>query len=147
MGVFEHQPVHSVDEWLDLYRRYRDDALVLLKSKRPDGVWLNAGTAVECLLKAAIMRKEGLNRWPDKSDAPALWSHDLWMLCRRLGIDPLGLHTHQVAPKLKTVLDWRREHGYSANKLPLKNARNMHDAAFGGDGVVEWIARQYRLNI
>jgi hypothetical protein len=141
-------PVNSRDEWLELCRRYRDDALALRRAKRPDGAWLNAGFAVECYLKAAVMKKERLNRWPDKDSAPDLWSHDLRGLFKRLGIDPLGLDPNsQVAAALKMVLDWRREHGYSVGKLPIKFADSMCRAAFEANGVVEWIAGLYRLDI
>jgi hypothetical protein len=133
---------------LVLSRRYRDDAEALRRAKRPDGAWLNAGFSVECCLKAAIMKKEGLNRWPDQQDAPDLWTHDLRGLFRRLGIDPLKFdHKHPVAPALKMVLDWRRDHGYSVGKLPVKYAENICRAAFESNGVVEWIAGLYRLNI
>jgi hypothetical protein len=116
--------------------------------RRADGAWLNAGFAVECCLKAAIMKKEGLNRWPDKDEAPDLWTHDLTGLFKRLGINPLKFdHKNKVAPALKTVLDWRREHGYSVGKLPIKHAGGLCRAAFGSNGVVEWIAGLYRLNI
>ena len=141
-------PVHSADEWLQLCARYRDDALALHRSRRPDGAWLSAGFAVECCLKAAIMKRERLNRWPDRDSAPDLWSHDLRGLFKRLGIDPLRFdHRNPVAPALKVVLDWRRDHGYSVGKLPVKFAGNLCEAAFGSNGVIEWIAGQYRLNI
>ena len=143
-----HQPVHSVDEWLALCRRYRGDAEALRASHRPEGAWLNAGFAVECCLKAAVMKKEGLNRWPDKDSAPDLWTHELRDLFKRLGIDPVKFdHRNKVAPSMKMVLDWRREHGYSVGKLPKKNAADMCEAAFGSNGIVEWLARTYRLNI
>jgi HEPN domain-containing protein len=141
-------PVNSVAEWLQLSRRFRGDAEALRIARRPDGAWLNAGFAVECCLKAAIMRKEGLNRWPDPESAPELWTHDLRGLFKRLGIDPLKFdHSHRVAPSLKMVLDWRRQHGYSVAKFPQKFASNLCDAAFGSNGVIEWIAAQYQLNI
>jgi len=141
-------PLHSSDEWLALCRRYRDDALILQRGRRPDGAWLNAGFAVECCLKAAIMKKERLNQWPDKDSAPDLWTHDLMSLFKRLGVDPLKFDPkNPVAPALKTVLDWRREHGYSVGKLPVKFAEAMCRAAFETNGVVEWIAGKYRLNI
>jgi HEPN domain-containing protein len=140
--------VNSSDEWLELCRRYRDDAQALRRAKRPDGAWLSAGFAVECCLKAAIMKKERLNRWPDKESAPDLWTHDLRGLFRRLGVDPLSFDTkNPVAPALKMVLDWRREHGYSVGKLPQKSADSMCQAAFESNGVVEWIASLYQLNI
>jgi hypothetical protein len=94
------------------------------------------------------MRKEGLNRWPDMQDAPELWTHDLRGLFKRLGIVPLKFDPkHRVAPALKMVLDWRRQHGYSVGKLPLKTSGSMCEAAFESNGVVEWLAAQYRLNI
>jgi hypothetical protein len=69
-------------------------------------------------------------------------------LFKRLGIDPLKFdHKNPVAPALKMVLDWRREHGYSVGKTPMKLAGNFCEAAFGPNGVVEWIAGLYRLNI
>jgi len=141
-------PVNSPDEWLQLCRQYRDDAEALRKARRPDGAWRNAGFAVECCLKAAIMKKEGLNRWPDPDRAPELWTHDLMGLFKRLGIDPLKFDpTHRVAPALKTVVDWRRSHGYSIAKLPQKYANDLCKAAFGPNGVIEWLADRYRLNI
>jgi hypothetical protein len=141
-------PINSVDEWLLLYRRYRGDAEALIAAKRADGAWLAAGFAVECCLKAAIMRKERLNRWPDPDTAPDLWTHDLRGLFRRLGIDPLGLdHRNPVAPSFKMVLDWRREHGYSVGTVPIRHSQNLCEAAFASNGVVEWIAGLYRLNI
>jgi hypothetical protein len=110
--------------------------------------WLNAGFAVECCLKAAIMARERLNGWPAPDIAPELWTHDLRGLIRRLGIDPEKFdHRHAVAPALKMVLDWRRQHGYSVGKMPLKFSGDLCDAAFGPNGVIEWIAGLYRLNI
>jgi hypothetical protein len=94
------------------------------------------------------MTKERLNRWPDKDSAPDLWTHDLRGLFKRLGIDPANFDPkNPVAPALKTVLDWRRDHGYSVEKLPVKFAQAMYSAAFEANGVVEWIAGLYRLNI
>jgi hypothetical protein len=131
-----------------LCKRYRGDALALNGSNRPEGAWLCAGFSIECCLKAAIMKKEGLNRWPDKEDAPELWTHDLLGLFKRLGVNPLGFdHKNPVAPRLKLVLDWRREHGYAVGKVPARFADDICEAAFGSNGVLEWIADLYHLNI
>jgi hypothetical protein len=143
-----HVAAHSPDGWLALFKRYRGDALVLLKAGHVDGAWLNSGFAMECCLKAAIMKKERLNRWPDKEDAPDLWTHELWSLFRRLGIEPHKFDSRNpIAPALKTVLDWRREDGYSIGKRPKRTAEDICEAAFGTDGVAEWLAQHYRLNI
>src|SRR5262245_53246827 len=112
---------------------------------RSEGAWLAAGFSVECALKAAIMSKERMNRWPDRQTAPDLWTHDLRDLFKRLGIDPMGIDPKSaIAPSLKMVLDWRREHGYSVGKVPNKMSRDMCNAAFGSNGVVEWLAGLYR---
>lgn len=141
-------PVNTVEGWLALCRRYSDDAQALRAARRPDGAWLNAGFAVECCLKAVIMKKERLNGWPAPDIAPELWTHDLRGLFKRLGIEPTKFdHRHPVAPALKTVLDWRRNHGYSTGKLPVEYANNLCDAAFGSTGVIEWLAARYQLNI
>ncbi len=109
---------------------------------------MNAGFAIECCLKAAIMKKERLNRWPDREAAPDLWTHDLRVLFKRLGIDPMTFDSRSpVAPSLKMVLDWRREHGYAVGKVPNKLARDICEAAFESNGVIEWLACLYRLNI
>jgi hypothetical protein len=94
------------------------------------------------------MKKERLNRWPGPDTAPDLWTHDLRSLFERLGINPKGFNTKDpIAPALKTVLDWRREHGYSVGKVPNRLAKDICEAAFGTSGVIEWLAKLYRLNI
>ncbi len=143
-----HQPVNSPDEWLALCRRYRGDAQSLRDVSRPDGAWMAAGFAIECCLKAAIMKKERLNRWPDRDSDPELWTHDLRVLFKRLGVDPLTFDPRNpIAPALKMCLEWRREHGYSIGKVPQKLAKDICEAAFESNGVIEWLAGLYRLNI
>lgn len=140
--------VHSVAEWLALAKSARLDTEVLLGTRRADLAWLQAGFAVECTLKAAIMKKEGLNHWPDKNAAPDLWTHDLIDLYGRLGVVPAKFDPkHSVAPALRMTLEWQREHGYAAGKLPIKYARDLCEAAFGDTGVIEWLAKKYQLNI
>jgi len=149
----DHPPVLVMveaarDRWIALCARYRADAISLLETKNSNGAWLQVGFSVECCLKAAIMKKERFNRWPSRQAEPNLWVHDLEILFRRPGIDPKEFdHANPVAPALKTVPEWRRDHGYSLAKLPWKHARDICEAAFGGNGVVEWIANLYRLNI
>jgi hypothetical protein len=119
----QYASVGSVDEWIALSCRYRDDARALLDVRRPDRAWLNAGLSVECCIKAAIMRKERWNRWPDMESEPDLWTHDLRVLLGRLGVHHAKFDSRSpVAPALKMVLEWRREHGYAVGKLPLKSA-------------------------
>jgi hypothetical protein len=94
------------------------------------------------------MKRERLNRWPDRESAPELWTHDLRALFKRLGVDPSTFDPkNAVAPSLKMCLDWRREHGYSIGKVPVRLAKDICEAAFESNGVIEWLAGLYLLNI
>lgn len=140
-------PVRSVDDWLELCRQHRNAARILKQHKQPNMLWLHVGFSVECCLKAAIMKKERIDGFPTKQEDPGLWTHNLFELFRRLGIDPRTLASHSVAAPLKTVLEWKREHGYSPQKLPERRADDMYRAAFEANGVVEWLAHRYRMDI
>lgn len=94
------------------------------------------------------MRKERLNGWPDRSSAPELWTHNLYVLFKRLGVDPETFDPRSpVAPALKMMLYWRRDHGYSIGGVPMKFANDACEAAFGSNGVAEWVADRYQLII
>lgn len=135
------EEANSVDEWLQLAQRYRGDARLLLKNGRASGAWQSIGFSVEFVVKAAVMKRAGYNRWP-----PELRIHDLDRLMGELGVDVRGMVGHPVGPKLKVVLGWRRRHGYTGS-MPERFAQQIWDAAYGDDGVVEWLATNYALNI
>lgn len=135
----------SVEEWLAVAKRHRRDARLLKKAKHYSSAWNSVGFSIECYLKAAIMNKFRLNRWPDKSERPDLWVHEPIELLRVLGVTTNSLGKHPVRSRLKTVLDWHRRHGYNPNALPEKFAEQIYDAAFSSDGVVEWIAQTFHL--
>jgi hypothetical protein len=94
------------------------------------------------------MKKEGMNRWPSTAEAPELWTHDLTYLANRLGVNYQTLNSKDpAAASWKLALEWQRGHGYSINKLPMRFAVQMCEAAFGSNGVVEWLAKRFQLNI
>jgi len=99
----------------------------------------HCGTGIEYALKALIMRREGLNRWPDRTDPGGYWIHDLKRLKAKAGliIGP----THPVAPAWNIMVRWDRgqDYLYSPNPLPRKVALAYVEAAFGPNGVVQWI--------
>ena len=135
----------SVGDWLTLGNRYRLDALLMKRNKQYASCWRETGFAVECFLKAAIMSKERWNRFPSRESRPDLYTHDLRRLLELLSIDLKTLHSHPVAPKLNTVLGWKRSHGYNPTAMSEKYASAIFEAAFD-DGVVEWLVTTYRLN-
>lgn len=94
------------------------------------------------------MTKFRMNRWPDQADRPDLWTHSLEDLANILGINPKSFDpTDAAAAAWKMTFEWHRGHGYASNKLSLKFSEQMYEAAFGSDGVVEWLSKRYRLNI
>lgn len=135
----------SVDDWLSLAERHRKGAYILKKGKQYALSWEHTGFAVECYIKAAIMKKNGWNRWPSYSDRPDVWTHEPMLLLKVLGVTIEGLSGHPVRFRLKTVLDWRRRHGYNPNAMPEKFADQIYRDAFDSDGVVEWIGKTFRL--
>lgn len=127
------------DEW---WLRVEDKRAVaaLMKESRDHAVeaWDACGIAVEFALKAYILKRERWNRWPDRSEKPSLYTHDLILLMREAGIArddvPPTLRT-----SLRTVLSWTREHAYQAERVPRKQARQMFESTFGVGGVIEWL--------
>lgn len=47
-----------------------------------------AGCAIECALKARIMRHERLNQWPSRDRRRELYTHDLAFLMKSAGLEP-----------------------------------------------------------
>jgi|SRR5688572_13647397 hypothetical protein len=128
----------SVDEWLRLAARHETAARLLVTDKKAASLGFDqAGRAVECALKAYIMRKERLNRWPEKDSRPELYTHDLRQLRRIAGIK-LN-YRDRTSPGWHTVQNWDRNQSYDPKPMPRKVAASMLEAAFGKDGVVTWI--------
>ena len=96
-----------------------------------------AGFAVECALKAFIMRKERLNIWPSRDARPELHTHTLRSLAEIAGIS-LSV-SNPIGASWFTVLQWERGQDYDPKPMKRVQARSMVQAAFGPKGVVTWI--------
>ena len=111
---------NSVDEWVAMARQHEASARQLVRPGAPviarAHVLYHVGCSVEFALKALIMRREGLNRWPDRS-ASDYWTHDLNKLLRKLGI--VIQPTDPVAPAWSVVVTWTRIADYT--QLPSLN--------------------------
>ncbi|MDO7843474.1 hypothetical protein [Sphingomonas immobilis] len=101
--------------------------------------WVAAGFAVELAVKALIVRQRQLGFFPSKDAAPELHIHNL----RRLMIEYAGLNLAQAPASsrasIRQALDWERRHDYFEAPMSRKAARSMVDAAFGENGVVQWL--------
>ena len=100
-----------------------------------------AGYAVEFELKALIIKRERLNSWPSNASRPELYTHNLRTLYLAAGLTSSDVPAAKRGA-FKTVLDWDRLHEYKDQKMPRKVARSMVDAAFGENGVVDWLTAQ-----
>ena len=128
----------SADEWMMLVQRHERTARVMARDKvaAAEG-FFHAGLAVECALKAYIMRRERLNGWPSRDARPELHTHDLRRLMAIADIRP-GPRDPE-APAWAVVLLWQRNAGYDPRPMPRRFAQAMVDAAFGEKGAVTWI--------
>lgn len=135
----DDRPTIGRDDWLRMAEAKREAARLTVDSKLACGeAWMAAGFAVEFSLKAYIMRRFGMNRWPDKQARPELYVHDIRKLFDIAGVD---LSTVPKASRgaVRTILDWDRLHEYAGRKMARSNARSMVEAAFGPEGVIEWL--------
>lgn len=128
----------NAEQWLTLVHRHERVARAMVddRSAAAEAHW-HAGIAVECALKAYIMRRERLNGWPSKDARPDLYTHSLRSLTLIAGLLPGSKDPH--APSWATVLQWDRNQGYDPKPMPRAVARGMVEAVFGERGVVTWI--------
>ncbi|OBQ96026.1 hypothetical protein [Mesorhizobium sp. AA23] len=138
----QQREADTVDGWVQLAEQARAVAEMAMQNAfTRNFAWAHAGFACECLIKAAIMKKERLNSWPTRSSRRELYSHDLKELASILGlnISPADL----VAPAWSVVLQWRREHMYISDEMPLRVVADLMDAVFSDEGVAKWISQNY----
>lgn len=138
---FEDSP-DSVEGWLRLVERSRHICEAVIDNPHTaPAAWQNAGFAVECTLKAAIMAKERLNQFPSRRERKELYTHSLPELLKILGVEvTLDM---EMAPAWSVVTRWRREHTYSAGHIPKPMVRGIVNAAFSQEGVIQWISQRF----
>lgn len=129
----------SIGDWLRLAAEKERAAKMLLSDPTVSRqAWMLAGEAAEFLIKAYIMRKDGLNGWPDRELRPDLYVHSLRKLVLVAAIDATALSVKEQVAFAK-AMEWRREHDYVAGDFPHKAARDMFEAIFGDPGLASWV--------
>jgi len=133
----------TVDGWLRLAAQHEASARALAEIKQTGAqAVFHAGLAVECALKAYIMRSERLNGWPSRDSRPELYTHDIREL---RAISGLGLNPKSpLAPAWHIFLQWDRGQAYDPRPTPRKVARAYVEGAFGSEGLVTWIRQSCR---
>jgi len=137
-GEHEPSPPQTADEWWQLAAQHEASARILIDNKITAAQgYSHVGFAVEAALKAYICKKERFNRWPDRKDAPELYTHNLLKLSEKADI--IIDTKSPYAPCWRLIFRWQRAQGYHYGTMPKKVARDFYEAAFGEYGVVEWL--------
>jgi len=137
----DDEEILTIDGFLRLARSKRVVALKMVEDRDCCAeAWKASGFAVELLLKAVIMKRQGFNQWPSREHRPDLHQHNLRQLCRLAEID-LATLPGPLRLAFRMALDWNREHDYVSKRMRRKVARSMVDAVFGEQGVAQWLER------
>ncbi|WP_406238219.1 hypothetical protein ACF3NX_12705 [Acetobacter orientalis] len=135
------------DQWESLARDEMAAASAVLSSRLWKQAHQHAGVAVECALKRYIMKKEGLNRWPERRDRRELYTHNLEDLLEIAALedefndDVSSENPSEHARAWLIIKDWdinMRYHVPSA--FPQAVAESAVEAIVGM-GLVEWLLK------
>lgn len=99
--------------------------------------WVACGFAAECALKARILQLRGYNCWP-VLQAGGLHTHSIRRLIELAEIDLRSL-PRELQVSFRVTMDWSRGHDYNPSVPPEPVVRDMYEAVFGGNGVVQWL--------
>jgi hypothetical protein len=135
----------SVEEWLMLVEQHEESARVLCDNLKTTAQgYFHCGIAVECMLKAYIMKKERWNSFPSREVSRKLtigdiYTHDVRKLKKIAGI--IVNETDDNAAEWHVVEAWDRNEGYSPKHMPRKQANEFYETVFGKNGVVTWLRK------
>lgn len=133
------EDIETAEEWEARARAKLVAAKHLRQVKQMEEAYHMAGVAVECALKALVMRHERLNRWPGRDTRPDLYVHDLSGLLAKAGLenamDQQALAVTTVASAWLVVKDWTIGSRYAA-KVKVRLARDMVEAA---EELIKWM--------
>lgn len=144
-------PPATAYDWLRTAERHLQDARTLkTRGGSSEAVFHYAGLAVECALKAVIMKRERWNQWPSRAREPKLHKHDLKRLLKRAGLNGemeaekrLGT---DLAANWGVVIRWDNNRPrYPHGAMPSRVATDMFRAvAHHRDGVFTWLQQIFR---
>jgi HEPN domain-containing protein len=124
--------IETADQWEARGRTKLNTAKHLLQISNMEEAFHVAGVAVECELKARIMRFERLNRWPEMSSRRDLYTHDLTSLLVKAGLeaamDSQIDNATSLASAWLVVRNWTIGSRY-VSKVRVSLARDMVKAA------------------
>ncbi|PYD77343.1 hypothetical protein CFR80_18165 [Komagataeibacter oboediens] len=134
------------DDWVINARRKFASAEILFDAGQYQEAFELAGIAVECALKAKLMKMHGWNAWPGRNHKPPIEIHDLQKLCRMCGAwDELqeilnSTPDHDLIHAWGVVNSWRVNVRYKSGSFPAPLARDIVSAV-GDKGLLEWLLK------
>jgi hypothetical protein len=120
-----------------------DEAKTLLDQGKWDGAYYLAGYAVECGLKACVIKRlMATDAFPDKDFSRNCYTHDLTALVKLAGLESAANTAKAADPVLTfkwlVVLRWSEQTRY--HRIAEAEARELYDAvADPNHGVLSWI--------
>jgi HEPN domain-containing protein len=120
-------------------RRMRE-ARVLLAANEADGAYYLGGYAVECGLKACIIKMlNSSDEWQDRNFSELCYRHDLDGLLRLAGVEDALRALSGVDAKWAIVRSWKETSRYEQGKTVAGVAAFLDAIDGPADGVLTWI--------
>jgi len=116
------------------------EARVLLAANEPDGAFYLGGYAVECGLKACIIKKlNASDEWQDRNFSDQCYKHELVALLRLADLESSMARLAGVLGMWGQVKDWKETSRYEQGRTAI-DVKNFLDAIDDpSDGVLTWI--------
>jgi HEPN domain-containing protein len=136
----------TAEEWAQKAREHAVDARTLQRAGgSPASIYHQSGLAVECALKAVIIKRHGLNQWPSDYKSRGWGTHDLSRLLKHSGRGPdmskeLAQAT-ELAVSWLVIKDWNSSRPkYPGSDINRQAARDMVRAvSHDRYGVLKWL--------
>jgi hypothetical protein len=136
----------TADEWAALSIEKLQSVEQLMRIRQRQLAYDQLGYAVECAIKALIMRRKRLNRWPDRDNAPQLYVHGLNALMKQTGIFQIFCQMRRRNERFRhywlVVKDWVPSR-YATQQPSGRVIEDMRRAITDpNDGIIAWLNRQ-----
>jgi hypothetical protein len=116
------------------------EARILLVAGEVDGAYYLGGYAVECGLKACIIKKLNTSdEWQDRNFSDQCYKHELAVLLKLADLDGILANTPGVDAKWGQVKDWTEKSRYEHGKNAPDVTAFLDAIDDPTDGVLTWI--------
>jgi hypothetical protein len=141
--VSDHEGPITADDWERVAHQKLKAAMHLQQIRSTTEAYDQAGVAIECALKARIMRHERLNQWPSRERRRDLYTHDLAFLLKAGGLQDRMLAESASGTNIgiawAIAKEWSVEARYARNMRPRLARDMIWAASSANDGLVRWI--------